>query len=748
MTYAILETLQALSEDRDGRSASLTHCVIIYSYLNYCCIECLKSLWFPELNLRRKGVETAADNTCTWLPYQILPPHLCSNDERNAESEYAPIIVRHITQRNLYAMNPEKYSKWIDTGGLLWINGKAGSGKSVLMKQAIKDAEKWSKKSKNVVVLDFFFNGRGNITERLPTSLFRTLLWQLANHFRDNLSIIALMVEEYRVRKSTEGEIIWHIEDLKELFTRTCALAEAAEIIVFLDAFDKMEPELHYSALEIVRYLDKIAKMGRMEGSFKLSVCFSSRPIPSIETWWPRSYPQFCMQDENEEDIKTYINHVLDSLRDHHRLGLDLISVARGIAAKADGVFLWVTLVMKRVLADVQHATQDELEGRLRDIPAELSDLYRQMMQRIEPAKKPEALRMAMIVLFAKYPLTITEFRIACSAIHNPRFESLEAMELASDIVKTDLQMLRRLRDYTEGLLEVKPSTLEDELSGQNLGDRRVQVLHQFVIDFFLKKGGLRILQDDAYEGLEEKAHGLILEACINAISMAASSQMNESRPARPFYTFLYYADRCWNKHASQSSGTAQKLAMDQFLDNSGQVFLHWRKHWNRPPSHLSNMDNLDQASLLHVVTYFGLAACAKYLIENCQFNVDTVGSVMRTPLGIALAMGNDEMIRLLLDRGGKVSSTGGVYSNLLQIMAAYGMFKPFRRLINLGADIHEKGGAYGTILNAVLCGGKITGYRRYHDERLNMVRTLLDRDPQLALHDYLRIHHNGSRSS
>ena len=692
------------------------------------------------MDLRRKGIETAADNTCTWLSYQILPPHSNLDDENDTEAQCVPIIARYINQRNLHEMGPERYSKWLDAGGLLWINGKAGSGKSVLIKQAIRDAEQWSKVAKGVVVLNFFFNGRGSVSEKTPTSLFRTLIWQLVNKLPNDYSISAFIAEEYRRKKSVELDVTWHIEDLKILFTKACALAKVTQIVVFLDAFDEMNPEPLNSALDTVRYIDEIANMGRQRTTFRLSVCFSSRHISAIDTWWPQQYSQFCLQEENEEDIKTYVDDVLKSLRRHRQLNIDVAPIRQEIISKANGVFLWVTLVMKRILTDVQSATQHELEARLRDIPVELNDLYRQMMQRIELDRKSKVLQMVTVVLFAERPLTVSECRVALSTVRDPPYHSYVDMEADPNTISTDLQMSRRLQYFTEGLLELKPSTIKDELSGRNIGDRIVQVLHQSVIDFFLDQGGLQIFEDNSLEKLRKNCHDYLSEACISVISMAQASRSTLGQSMETHwmngFPFLEYAHlNCW-RHIRQSNEIGQMHALDHFLAKSSFAFSAWKRTglwiFGRSPWFVS----IKQVSLLNVVVHLGLLACVRYLVDDLGADVNDMGSQISSPLGVAVDNEDyaDDMVKiieLLLKRGAKMSGIGGVYGSLLQTMAAFCRPKSFSWLIDNGANIYEKGGAFGTILNAILCGGR-DEQDGYPGPRLEMLRTLLDRDPNL----------------
>ena len=88
----------------------------------------LDSLRFEQIDARQMTIKTAHAKTCRWL------------------------------------LKSEQYLNWLDTAkvsehhGFLWIKGKAGTGKSTLMKFALVNARKTMK---DHIVLSFFFNARG-----------------------------------------------------------------------------------------------------------------------------------------------------------------------------------------------------------------------------------------------------------------------------------------------------------------------------------------------------------------------------------------------------------------------------------------------------------------------------------------------------------------------------------------------------------------------------------------------------------
>lgn len=101
----------------------------------------LDSLTFDRIHARLHNVAQALPNTCQWLF-----DHYC-------------------------------FTTWKAAGGLLWIKGKPGSGKSTIMKEVHACVEnEWS----SHCVLSYFFNARShNGLEKSPLGLYRSLLHQL-----------------------------------------------------------------------------------------------------------------------------------------------------------------------------------------------------------------------------------------------------------------------------------------------------------------------------------------------------------------------------------------------------------------------------------------------------------------------------------------------------------------------------------------------------------------------------------------
>jgi hypothetical protein len=102
------------------------------------------------------------------------------------------------------------------------------------------------------------------------------------------------------------------------------------------------------------------------------------------------------LQDLTFEDIRQYVKTVLSN---NHRMvsmmNKDPVNGAQlveSVTKRADGVFLWVVLVAKSLLKGLSNRDSIAiLQRRLEVIPGDLKDLYRHMVQSIEPFYLKEA---------------------------------------------------------------------------------------------------------------------------------------------------------------------------------------------------------------------------------------------------------------------------------------------------------------------------------------------------------------------
>ncbi|CZR62663.1 uncharacterized protein PAC_12560 [Phialocephala subalpina] len=120
-----------------------------------------------------------------------------------------------------------------------------------------------------------------------------------------------------------------------------------------------------------------------------IKACLASRPWPVFEDDFS-THPSLMLQHLTYSDIVAYSE---EKPRSHPGfLALQrqepyyTSCLIESIAVQSDGVFLWVFLVVRSLMAGLSNSDRiSDLQRRLEDLPSDLEDLYQKMFDSIEP---------------------------------------------------------------------------------------------------------------------------------------------------------------------------------------------------------------------------------------------------------------------------------------------------------------------------------------------------------------------------
>jgi hypothetical protein len=323
----------------------------------------LDSLQYPTMTHRYEEIVEAYSETCDWI-------------FREPDSEAHPW---------------SSFKDWLSRGdGIYWVNGKAGSGKSTLMRYIFDDArtsEYLQKCSKDVLITTatFFFWNSGSVEQKSQAGLLRALLFQILDQQPYLIPTIlpwswGTIYSRSVARQPQVGKESWTVTKLMKAFKLLAQQRSVdVKLCLFIDGLDEFAGDHEHLAL----FLKDIVT------SENVKVCLSSRPWVIFEDNF-RGYPTLRLQDQTQNDIqhyvhgRTYNNSAFRSLAEREpKKTLDLI---KEIVRKADGVFLWVKIVVESLLRGVRNRDGiPDLQQRLRMFPRELGPLYEHLLGHIEP---------------------------------------------------------------------------------------------------------------------------------------------------------------------------------------------------------------------------------------------------------------------------------------------------------------------------------------------------------------------------
>ncbi len=290
------------------------------------------------------------------------------------------------------------YRSWAASDrGLLWIKGKPGSGKSTLMKYALDNQGTRD----GALILSFFFHDCGDNLQKTPLGLFRSLLHQALSQAPRALQDLVHRFETKDTQQGKSGtDWHWHEAELRpffESFLRT--VLKTRSIWIFVDALDECGKD---NAVRLVEIFKSLLKGLQPISPVQFHLCFSCRHYP-ILTLDGDGF-EICAEDENKEDIVTFVDDQLSTFRARSS------TIPSLITERASGVFMWARLVVNQVLdLDREGVGLKNIQEAVYSIPRDLDTLYRQLIRGMEPT----SLKLIQWICFAKRPLSLDELQWA-----------------------------------------------------------------------------------------------------------------------------------------------------------------------------------------------------------------------------------------------------------------------------------------------------------------------------------------------
>ncbi|KAF7502238.1 hypothetical protein GJ744_006309 [Endocarpon pusillum] len=292
------------------------------------------------------------------------------------------------------------FKTWLEySNGVFWISGKAGSGKSTLMKYLCSHPEthdilrKWG--GGDVVVASFFFWNTGVKMEKTQQGLLQSLLYQVLRRCPE---LIKDILPQQRIGDPLFRDLptLWKRQEL--LTALKSALTHEGmrrKFCFFIDGLDE-HSEDHYDLIQALKTLMWIPS---------LKLCVSSRPWNVFKKAYGASPERMIrLQDLTLADIAVYVKGALEN--DDRFLALTqeeaaLRLLVKEITHRAEGVFLWVHLVTKSLLRGLtEHDDMLMLQKRLNEFPTDLEAYFQHMLDTTETVYKACTARALLLALY------------------------------------------------------------------------------------------------------------------------------------------------------------------------------------------------------------------------------------------------------------------------------------------------------------------------------------------------------------
>lgn len=292
---------------------------------------------------------------------------------------------------------------WLRVGsGILHVEGKLGSGKSCLMKFIVENQmtkqllRDWAH-PKELCMARFFLWKPGANNQNTIQGLTRGLLYSMIKQC-PNLAgemfpqVVELGLDEAKMQTRIEFTAA-EVRQAFDQLIRADAVHNNYKFCFFIDGLDEIAKDSEHD--QLVKMLLDWTK-SRPSGDIK--ICVSSRDLPVFLKMKVSS--RLRLQDLTRYDIKRFILHNLDTWSGVQDLGKDFAEeISRKIFDRADGVFLWVKLVLESLNQGITNGDSAHmLRKRLEELPQDLYELFDHLLKSIERPNERRYLPSALLL--------------------------------------------------------------------------------------------------------------------------------------------------------------------------------------------------------------------------------------------------------------------------------------------------------------------------------------------------------------
>lgn len=442
----------------------------------------LRQLVFEDMNSRANQIPKASQDTYNWT---VEDGPLNKGDKRGLAWTL--------------------FLEWLRAGDkILHVSGNPGSGKSTLMKflsqnERTKEELKVWATTKSLVFCVFYFWNPGSMAQRSLTGLYRSLLFQTLSQCPDLTEQIFPV--QFRKMKTFTGDTMveriqdfddTHIEEaFKLLLSR--ATPDKYRLCFFIDGLDECEG----SMLEHEQ-LAKMLQSWVISGAVKL--CVSSRPYHEFTRTLalPRDR-KIQLHKLNESDIRAYCLDRLGNDIDAQKRGEICQRLVENVVGLAQGVFLWVHLVIDILVVGFRQDDPDSvLLARLESLPSDLDKLYTKLREPIEKDRIQKTRSGRMLLMAANNPSRSSLTAMAFSwlegqegdqgGLNNPDFPPKSGLDpyCETEISKRLDHVTKQVNGLARGFLEIvtRPFALEGQT--ESFFRPRVEFSHRTARDYLL----------------------------------------------------------------------------------------------------------------------------------------------------------------------------------------------------------------------------------------------------------------------
>ena len=602
---------------------------------------------------------------------------------------------------------------------VLWINGPAGFGKTVLCARIVEHLSSVLEKP----AAHFFFSSDFE-SRRDPFVAIRSWISQLICR----PDVFELVCERWEAQ---HGQVATRA-DIGRIFREVVHAFPGCTFI--MDGLDECagcgEGRDSDNTSSVSSFLRMVQQA--VAGT-TTRIMITSRDEPEIRQCIVRraditTFEYKISPEDVQHDTVLYSRSLVDS-RLHNKDESVRGEISQKLATRCQGQFLWLRLQQAELRSG---RNKKQLHNAIDKAPTGLERLYDRNWDKILGFPEEERLRTFALLRWAAFavrPLTVSEITVAVLIDEDRDDLPLDEMPDSIDDDYVDSEILR----LCGSLVEIR-SAASEQAPTLNIGLRTVHLTHFSVKQYFVSKmpgkEGFLVANEQLRSSHEAIQITELARACLRYVIIPSVWDDVHDDMNHALRSFRDYAAGSWYKHTTAGASNDPDILRLTIilLDPSTAVCDTWREwfDWKNKESASATLPKKSRTSSpLFYASLLGLTPTVKYFLREHKYSANEKGSSGRTILEVTCANGHFEVAEMLLEAGADVALTSDDDWSPLNAASACGFVDLVKLLLLKGADVKAEDGERLTSLS-----------HASHQGHVEVVKLLLDAGADLTTPD------------
>ncbi|KAJ6007625.1 hypothetical protein N7540_011601 [Penicillium herquei] len=560
-----------------------------------------------------------------------------------------------------WLLQSEEYIDWkYNSGGLLWLHGVSGCGKSVLCSTIIHDIQKECDSDNSKYPAYWYFEFGDKKTQSV-NGMTRSLIRQLSRS--PLLPSVTKLSEDYKIKGGQPGS-----QEIKDLFNDMVSSVPGNFYLIF-DALDECPENADSQEREkLLLFLnDLLAQHGN-----KVHILATSRLEQDIkEELGPIVSDTIDLEARLAEDVKTFVMERMKQPKFKNFKPEIKGLITAKLLNSQDRRFRWADLQLTAIRK--LHVDED-IKKALDTIPRTLEETYMRILNGFEPTDVPRAQKILMAICMS--PMTL----------------SLETVAALVGL------------DSPGSVIEICTTSFV------SLSDGIIRVAHFSVQEFLVIPEGDSRLQHHDCQFSAVAGSRFLAKSMVNCL-LEQTTVLTPWKALR-MPSFLHAA-KYWTTYmaALEDSDPLRSELQPKInrLFTEPEVYFNWERvldfqsdDFTKFEDDMTNIDN-PKNQPIQVASRMGFAQTVELLL-NRGADTEATGGFSFSPSALCVASreGHEAVVRILLDRGANVNAGGEEPSSTALIDASHGGHERIVQiLLDHGADVNTEGSKHGSALTA-----------------------------------------------